>query len=139
MTARRAGFLTVLAVVVPVALLAGSAGRRSAGAVPETRAEIEALLTSRLGGHPGAGMVVGMLDASGRRTIIAAGHAGEQQPRPLDGRTVFEIGSVSKVFTAAILADMARRGEVTLDDPVATFLPPGVRVPERDGRQVTLR
>src|SRR3546814_3650878 len=36
--------------------------------------------------------------------------------RPLTGDTVFEIGSITKVFTALALADMAGRGEVTLDD-----------------------
>src|SRR5687768_1096635 len=34
-------------------------------------------------------------------------------------------------FTSLLLADMAGRGEVALDDPVARYLPPGVRVPER--------
>ena len=55
-----------------------------------------------------------------------------------DADTVFEIGSITKVFTSLILADMAVRGEVKLDDPVAKFLPPTVKVPERDGRKITL-
>ena len=36
-------------------------------------------------------------------------------PRTLDGDTIFEIGSVSKVFTSLLLADMVNRKEVTLD------------------------
>jgi D-alanyl-D-alanine-carboxypeptidase/D-alanyl-D-alanine-endopeptidase len=57
----------------------------------------------------------------------------------LDGDTVFEIGSVTKVFTSLLLADMVQRGEVALTDPVAKYLPPGIKMPERGGRQITLQ
>jgi CubicO group peptidase (beta-lactamase class C family) len=69
--------------------------------------------------------------------VIAHGKPGDGNARPLDGDTIFEIGSIGKVFTALLLADMARRGEVALDDPVAKYLP-GIRMPERDGRAITL-
>ena len=55
-----------------------------------------------------------------------------------NGDTIFEIGSATKVFTSLLLADMVQRGEVALNDPVAKFLPAGVSVPERNGRQITL-
>jgi CubicO group peptidase (beta-lactamase class C family) len=51
---------------------------------------------------------------------------------------VFEIGSITKAFTALLLADMAGRGEVGLDDPAARHLPDGVAMPERGGRQIAL-
>src|SRR5690606_1090005 len=57
---------------------------------------------------------------------------------PLDGNSVFEIGSITKVFTTVLLADMAARGELALDDPVAKHLPAGVTMPSRDGREITL-
>lgn len=84
----------------------------------------------------GTAMVVGIVDARGRR-IIAYGTPRVADPRSVDGDTVFEIGSVTKVFTALALADAGTRGEVSLDDPVAKLLP-GVRVPER-GRAITLQ
>jgi len=46
---------------------------------------------------------------------------------------------VTKVFTSLLLADMAQRGEVSLTDPVAKYLPAGVKMPERGGRQITLQ
>jgi D-alanyl-D-alanine-carboxypeptidase/D-alanyl-D-alanine-endopeptidase len=52
-------------------------------------------------------------------------------------RSIFEIGSITKVFTATLLADMAREGLVGLDDPVQRWLPEGVRMPVR-GREITL-
>jgi CubicO group peptidase (beta-lactamase class C family) len=112
----------------------------SPAAVPAapSPAEIEGLLKARLGDHPGVGIVVGLLDAQGRRTIVVAGAASEGATRPLDGRTVFEIGSITKVFTSTLLAEMVGRGEVALDQAVGTLLPGTVQVPSRNGRQITL-
>jgi len=87
--------------------------------------------------HQSVGIVVGLIDLTGRR-IISHGALAKNDPRPLDGNTIFEIGSVTKVFTSLVLADMVRRGEVKLDDPVAKYLPADVRVPERNGRVITL-
>jgi CubicO group peptidase (beta-lactamase class C family) len=58
--------------------------------------------------------------------------------RPVDGDTVFFIGSVTKTFTSLLLAEMAARGEVALDDPAAKYLPESLRLPSRNGRQITL-
>jgi serine-type D-Ala-D-Ala carboxypeptidase/endopeptidase len=51
---------------------------------------------------------------------------------------IYEIGSVTKVFTAALLADLVRAGELSLNDPVQRFLPPSVRVPSRGAASMTL-
>jgi CubicO group peptidase (beta-lactamase class C family) len=100
--------------------------------------EIRRLLVERIDlQHQGVGVVVGVIDASGRR-IVAYGKSAEADGRPLDGDTEFEIGSITKVFTALVLADMVREGEVKLDDPVAEYLPSDVHMPERDGKAITL-
>jgi serine-type D-Ala-D-Ala carboxypeptidase/endopeptidase len=85
----------------------------------------------------GVGIVVGVIDRDGRR-IVAHGRYKRGSRRQVDGDTLFEIGSNGKVFTSLLLSDMVRRGEVRLDDPVAKYLPDGVRVPERGGRRITL-
>jgi CubicO group peptidase (beta-lactamase class C family) len=101
-------------------------------------AEIKTLLAERIDvQHQGVGIVVGVIDASGRR-IVAYGESGQANGRPLDGDTEFEIGSITKVFTALVLADMVDHGEVKLDDPAAKYLPADVRMPERDGKAITL-
>ncbi|MGH2715821.1 MAG: serine hydrolase domain-containing protein [Thermoleophilaceae bacterium] len=51
--------------------------------------------------------------------------------------TIFEIGSITKTFTATLLADMAGDGIVALGDPVQRHLPDGVWLPVR-GREITL-
>ena len=100
-------------------------------------AQIHALLKARVDGGKNIGMVVGTVDADGKKTISAYGNPGPGS-LPLDADSVFEIGSITKVFTAILLADMAERGEVALEDPIAKYLPSNMRVPERSGRKITL-
>lgn len=85
----------------------------------------------------GVGIVVGVIDRDGRR-VVAHGRYKRGSRRQVDADTLFEIGSNTKVFTSLLLSDMARRGEVRLDDPVAKHLPHGVAIPERSGRSITL-
>ena len=57
-----------------------------------------------------------------RKRFVGWGRERLSDDRPVTSETVFEIGSITKVFTALLLADMARRGKVGLDDPVARHL-----------------
>jgi D-alanyl-D-alanine-carboxypeptidase/D-alanyl-D-alanine-endopeptidase len=52
--------------------------------------------------------------------------------------TLFEIGSITKVFTALLLADASLRGELALSDPVSRWLPEGSVVPGFEGAEITL-
>jgi CubicO group peptidase (beta-lactamase class C family) len=100
-------------------------------------AEIRAILEERVGDdRDSIGIVVGVIEPQGRR-IVAYGSTGGSPSRPVDGDTVFEIGSVTKVFTSLLLADMVEKGELALSDPIAESLPSGVTAPERGGRQIT--
>ncbi|WP_161981500.1 serine hydrolase [Aurantiacibacter suaedae] len=94
------------------------------------------LLARRIAARPGAGFVLGISE-NGARRIVTAGPEGSPE---FDGDTVFEIGSITKVFTALLLADMTLKGEVALDDPVETYLPAGARMPRgASGTEITLR
>jgi D-alanyl-D-alanine-carboxypeptidase/D-alanyl-D-alanine-endopeptidase len=103
-----------------------------------TDAEIRAVLSDRIDRlHRNVGIAVGIIDANGRR-FVSSGNFSVKDPRPVGNDTVFEIGSTTKVFTSTILADMVQRGEVSLDDPVAKYLPDEVKIPQRGGKQITL-
>jgi D-alanyl-D-alanine-carboxypeptidase/D-alanyl-D-alanine-endopeptidase len=100
--------------------------------------DIHQILVDRIDrDHQGVGIVVGIIEPSGRR-VISRGHLETNDTRSLTGDTVFEIGSITKVFTSLLLADMVQRGEVALNDPIARYLPAGTKVPEHNGRQITL-
>ena len=100
-------------------------------------AEIRSIMANRVESGRAVGIVAGVIDQKGRQ-VIASGKVSLEGPQQPDGDTVYEIGSVTKVFTSLILADMIEKGEVKADDPVAKFLPATVKVPSRNGRQITL-
>lgn len=123
-------------VIVLVTAVATTAARQPA--IPDDAA-IKAILAQRIDTERrNVGIVVGVVEPAGRR-VVAHGTFAVRDTRRVDGDTVFEIGSITKVFTALLLTDMVERGEVRLDDPVAKYLPPAVKVPERDGRVITLQ
>jgi CubicO group peptidase (beta-lactamase class C family) len=64
--------------------------------------------------------------------------ANAKSERSLDERTAFEIGSITKTMTAALLAEIIGRGEIAIDDPLAKLLPPGTNVPSFNGTPITV-
>jgi serine-type D-Ala-D-Ala carboxypeptidase/endopeptidase len=100
-------------------------------------AEIRQIMANRVESGRAVGMVTGYIDEKGRQ-VAASGKVSIGGTQAPDGDTIYEIGSVTKVFTSLVLADMIEKGEVKPDDPVAKFLPATVKVPSRNGRQITL-
>jgi CubicO group peptidase (beta-lactamase class C family) len=139
--AHRAAMIISLAATV----VAGIGPSNAQAAAPEasdgawtipSNEQIKRLLSERMQ-HNGVGIVVGIIELAGPR-IVAHGRSGSPDARPLDGDTIFQIGSITKTFTTLLLADMVQRGEVKLDDPAAKYLPPGVKMPQL-GRAITLK
>src|SRR6266700_5189324 len=129
-------FVSALAIVLSLAI--GQAQSLPESPIPPDP-EIRKILGERIDKErQSVGIVVGVIDRNGRR-LISDGSLDKGDPRPLNGDTMFEIGSVTKVFTSLLLADMVERGEVALADPVAKYLPASVKVPQRGGRAITLQ
>ena len=80
-------------------------------------------------------LVVGATDG-GEAAVASAGSV--PGPAGSPERAMFEIGSVTKVFTSLLLAIAVQRGEVGLDDSLAEHLPPGSQVPGRGDAEITL-
>ena len=100
-------------------------------------AEFRRILVERIDtNHQSVGIAVGVVELVGRR-VVGYGRLNADDARQPDGDTVFEIGSITKVFTSTILADMVERGEVSLDDSVRRRLPADVRVPTRNAAPIT--
>lgn len=112
-------------------------GAQSAHAAAMDEKELHALLVERVDVRKwGTAIVVGISSPQGRR-VISYGTLSVNDARKADGTTVFEIASLTKVFTALLLADMATQGQVKLDAPVSTCLPESTKVPEHAGRKIT--
>jgi CubicO group peptidase (beta-lactamase class C family) len=69
------------------------------------------------------GVAVAWVDADGR-AFFQAGAFSSDDPRPITPDTEFELGSVTKVFTALLLAESERLGKVSRQDPAAKYLIP---------------
>jgi CubicO group peptidase (beta-lactamase class C family)/Tfp pilus assembly protein PilF len=100
-------------------------------------ATIQRIIDDRVADKRAYGIVVATRDASGKTRLYRAGSSGIEG-QALDGDSVFDTASITKTFTAALLADMVTKGEVKLDDPVAKYLPATVKMPARGGKQITL-
>jgi serine-type D-Ala-D-Ala carboxypeptidase/endopeptidase len=118
-----------------VTLLLGAASLLPAQGAPGDSA-IRRWITERVSNGYATGIVAAYRDGSQTHTFAAGGT--EQSGKPLSAESYFEIGSITKVFTNILLADMVLKGEVALDDPVQKFLPAGVTMPSRDGKVITL-
>ncbi len=108
-----------------------------AGEADDLRSRIETLVRPLLDQKQAVGVVVGVIEG-GRKQVFGFGREALGGDKTPDGQTIFEIGSVTKVFTSLALAEMAREGLVRLDDPVRRHLPADVTVASRGGREVTL-
>jgi serine-type D-Ala-D-Ala carboxypeptidase/endopeptidase len=105
---------------------------------PLSEAKIKTILDHRISScRLSPGYAVGMTEETHHR-LLCRGSADPAAGRELRRDALFEIGSVTKLFTLLLLADMAHRRDVSLDDPVADLLPPGVSVPEYAGKPITL-
>ncbi|RYV52805.1 serine hydrolase domain-containing protein [Pengzhenrongella frigida] len=88
-------------------------------------------------GQQHVGLVVGAVTSAGARSVVPIGRVRAPDGPPPTADSLFEIGSVTKVFTALLLAEAVTRGELSLDTPVGDLLPE-VDVPTRDGAAITV-
>lgn len=84
------------------------------------------------------GIAVGVLH-EGEREMRAYGAASIETGYPVRPDTLFPIGSISKVYTAALLMSLVDEGTLDLDAPVATYLPDLRLADERAREIITLR
>lgn len=131
--------------LLPLLLLGGcptKAPRTSGSATPpatlvELAPEIDALAAELTEHRWAPGLVIGLV--RGDETLVRGyGRTGPDDATPPDGDTAFEIGSVTKVFTALLAADAERRGEISLDWTLDTLLPPDVPAPRHSEGPIQL-
>jgi D-alanyl-D-alanine carboxypeptidase len=115
-------------------LLAGCATAQPA-ADPHTAA-IDALVANAQSSGPYPGLAVSVRRGDTLIYEAAYGEADLEQHTAATPDTVFQIGSITKSFTALMIAQLAAEGQVDIEAPVSTYLPdysgPGRDVPVRD-------
>ena len=110
--------MTAIAAVA-TSLPAAAQTRSRASAV----AAIDSIVASALQGGKAAGMSVGVV--TGRDTLVLKGYgqADLEFDVPTPDRAIYEIGSVTKQFTASSILLLQERGQLSLEDPITKYLP----------------
>src|SRR5499427_4372206 len=133
----RALFLLLLQAVL--GLTASFAGESEPPASPEVTSAMQPYLDS----YKLAGVIGVIADRSGRvhyKNLL--GYADVEAKKPISEDNVFWIASMTKMFAGASVMMLADEGKVSLDDPVAKFLPQlnkWMVVEEKDPSHVLLR
>lgn len=85
-------------------------------------ADLRATVEAELERWDVPGMALGIL-AEGESEVLAFGSASDETHTPIFPETIFQIGSITKVFTATLVMQLVEDGRVDLDTPVVRYLP----------------
>lgn len=120
----------VVAILMGVLVAVGSAF---------AQVNVEQIVTQKIqpilpkGGEGGVAVAVQM---GGKTSFFNYGMADNSQNRPVTPDSIFNLGSVGKVFATTLLAQAVKQRELSLDDPVAKYVTELERV--GDIRRITL-
>ncbi len=107
--------------LIAVSLIASATLSAAAPARAETDAEIEQIVRRQV--QPmliAAGGMAVALNIDGRTLLFNYGLADVARKAPITSDSLFNLASLGKAFTATLLAQAVKQGEVALDDRVAT-------------------
>jgi CubicO group peptidase (beta-lactamase class C family) len=99
-------------------------------------AEVIKNIESRIANGYSPSIAIGIIDKDGPHYYLFGTKTVGGQP--VNEHTIYEIGSISKTFTGILLAQAVLEGKVKLDDPAQKHLPSAVKLPTKDGKQITL-
>jgi serine-type D-Ala-D-Ala carboxypeptidase/endopeptidase len=103
----------------------------------DLEARVDRLVRPLIDNHVVVGLSIGLVDGD-KTYLVNYGTVSTKRAKKPDADTVYEIGSITKVFTGTLLADAVERKQVRLDDPVQKYLPTSVSVPKFDNTSITL-
>lgn len=135
------GLFCVLVAAAFVALLVYVLhAQRAYAAMPDTHdlaKQVSDMGADYIADHTNAALVIAVYQR-GKESFRGFGAVSAANSNLPDKSTIFEVGSVTKTFTATLLAEMVDDGTVKLDDPISLYLPPGVTSPKKNGHEITL-
>ncbi|WP_052715931.1 serine hydrolase [Devosia chinhatensis] len=100
-------------------------------------ADIAKILGDRIGrDQANVGIAVAIIE-NGETRFISHGTLEVDGTDPVTEETLFEAGSITKVFTNLLLAQAVNDGKIDLDAPITDYLPDGFAVPETGNRAIT--
>jgi CubicO group peptidase (beta-lactamase class C family) len=105
---------------------------------PGRLSQVDKIVQAHLSRSKAPGVAIGIID--GRKiSVLGYGRVAKEEEAKPRGDTVYEIGSITKVFTTFLLADLAREDVVRLNDPIKKHLPADVKAPRSNKSEITLQ
>ncbi len=71
-------------------------------------------------------------------TLLNYGTTAKDNGQGVNSDTVYEIGSITKLFTGILLAQAVEAGKVQLDDPIQNYLPEDIHAPTYKNKPIRL-
>lgn len=93
------------------------------GDTAAVRQHLEALIQHEMREHDVTGLSIALVDDQRVVWAFGAGWADAQAKRPADARTVYRMGSISKLLTDTVAMQLVQRGQLDLDAPIQRALP----------------
>jgi CubicO group peptidase (beta-lactamase class C family) len=84
--------------------------------------EVENLVRGEMAQHHVPGVACLVIKDGQRLATIYAGQGNLEWDQPVTNDTAFEIGSITKQFTAACILTLAEAGKLSVDDPISQYL-----------------
>lgn len=94
--------------------------------------DVAQILGDRIGrDQANVGIAVAIVE-DGETRFVSHGTISLDDPTPVDQKTLFEAGSITKTFSSLLLAQLALNGVMDVDAPISTYLPEGTQLPESE-------
>src|SRR5689334_25393540 len=109
----------VILMVTLLFALGAPAQASRAASEGQVKSVVDSAIEPLIAKHHVPGMAVGIV-ANGKTYVFDYGMASAETGKPVTQRTLFEIGSVSKTFTATLAEYAQLNGHLRLSDPTQT-------------------
>jgi CubicO group peptidase (beta-lactamase class C family) len=100
--------------------------------------KVDELIASYMSELSTSGVSIGILK-DGKITVYNYGETERENKQLPTAATIYEIGSISKTFTAILLADAVKKGKIKLDDPVNKYLPDSIPQLQYNNKVITVQ
>lgn len=85
------------------------------------------------------GITIATVDSIGNFEFYSYGYLSNDSKKEIDEYSIFNIGSVTKIFTTLLFAMLVDNKEMNLDDPIQDYLPDGIKFPTCSISPITLQ
>lgn len=101
---------------------------------------ISRLVRQEMAKNKVTGLSIALVDDKGLIWAQGFGYADKENNIPATPQTVYRVASISKIFTATAIMQLAEQGRINIDEPLTTYLPEfSIKTRFSGGGRITLR